>query len=581
MLRRFFRYYRPYRRLFVLDFGCAVLAGVLELSFPVIVNRTIDTILPQGSFALVLWVVAGLLALYLSTTALKYIVVYQGHRLGVLIENDMRRELYDRLQRQSFRFFDQRKTGELVSRLTTDLFDVSETAHHGPEEVFLTVMTLGASLWLMLQVHPLLAWITVILVPILAVTVAVFNKRMTRINRTIYQNLGQFHAAIANKMSGIRLVQAFANEAHEQQEFNRLLHEYQQNKLAFYRTMAHSATTNYLLMRLTNLFALLFGAYFTLNGSLTIGQLVGFILLTNVFVRPIESLNMMLELYPKGYAGFSRFCELLDEPLDIVDAPDAVAAPALRGAIAYEDVSFAYRSEQPVLSHLNLSIAAGETVAFVGPSGSGKTTLCHLLPRFYERIGGRITIDGYPIEQFTLASLRRQIGVVQQDVFLFAGTIRDNVRYGRLDADDAEIAEALRRAHLSEWLATLPDGMDTEIGERGVQLSGGQKQRLAIARIFLKNPPILILDEATSALDTQTEQLIQASFAELAQGRTTLIIAHRLATIQNADRIVVLTPEGVVSQGTHQQLMAERQLYYELYTAQFGAHEEEQKNGII
>ncbi|HFL0707113.1 TPA: ABC transporter ATP-binding protein [Listeria monocytogenes] len=570
MLKRFFSYYKPYRTLFIIDFGCAVLAAILELAFPVAVHHVIDTLLPGKDFGLIITAALALLFFYILNTFMQYIVTYFGHMLGLNIETDMRRDLFSHLQKQPFGFYDNQKTGKLMSRMTTDLFEIGEVAHHGPEDIFISIMSLFGAFFLMLNINVKLAISTFILVPILTVLIVYFNKRMTKVTTGIFKDLGNFNAGVENAISGVRVVQAFANEPHEKGRFRVLNQAYRQSKLMFYKVMGLSFSFNYFLMRLISLFALLFGAYFTINGEISYGEFVGFILLTNVFIRPIEKINNVIESYPKGFAGFKRFLEVMDTEPAIQDEKDAKPAKAFRGDIAYNHVSFEYSDGKNVLNHINLSIKAGETVAFVGPSGAGKTTICNLLPRFYDVSAGEITIDGENIKRFTLPSLRAQIGVVQQDVFLFSGTVRENIAYGKLDASDEEIEHVVKLAHLSKVVEEMPDGLDTIIGERGVKLSGGQKQRLAIARMFLKNPPILILDEATSALDTETEQVIQASLEELAEGRTTLIIAHRLATIKHADRIIVVNETGIAETGTHNELLAQDNgAYKRLYDAQF------------
>ncbi|EHC6035761.1 TPA: ABC transporter ATP-binding protein [Listeria monocytogenes] len=553
-----------------MDFGCAVLAAILELAFPVAVNHVIDTLLPGKDFGLIITAALALLFFYILNTFMQYIVTYFGHMLGLNIETDMRRDLFSHLQKQPFGFYDNQKTGKLMSRMTTDLFEIGEVAHHGPEDIFISIMSLFGAFFLMLNINVKLAISTFILVPILTVLIFYFNKRMTKVTTGIFKDLGNFNAGVENAISGVRVVQAFANEPHEKGRFKVLNQAYRKSKLMFYKVMGLSFSFNYFLMRLISLFALLFGAYFTINGEISYGEFVGFILLTNVFIRPIEKINNVIESYPKGFAGFKRFLEVMDTEPAIQDEKDAKPAEAFRGDIAYNQVSFEYSDGKNVLNHINLSIKAGETVAFVGPSGAGKTTICNLLPRFYDVSAGEITIDGENIKRFTLPSLRAQIGVVQQDVFLFSGTVRENIAYGKLDASDEEIEHVVKLAHLSKVVEEMPDGLDTIIGERGVKLSGGQKQRLAIARMFLKNPPILILDEATSALDTETEQVIQASLEELAEGRTTLIIAHRLATIKHADRIIVVNETGIAETGTHDELLAQDNgAYKRLYDAQF------------
>lgn len=570
MLRRFFSYYRPFRSLFLLDFSCAIISGLLELGFPIAVQSFVDRLLPSGDGMLIALASGGLLLIYLINTGLMAVVSYWGHKLGINIETEMRCKSFDHLQKLSFGFFDNQKTGHLVARLTKDLEEIGEVAHHGPEDVFIAVMTLAGAFVMMFAVNAGLAMITAAIVPLTAWLTCRYGGRMTRTFQSIFSRVGDFNARIEENVGGIRVVQAFANEDYERQRFSKANQHYRQTKLEAYRIMAASNSLSYLSMRLTQVVVLIAGSYFVIKGSLSNGGFVGFLLLVGVFFRPVEKINAVLETYPKGIAGFRRYCEFLAVEPDIADLPDAKPVSALRGEIRYQNVSFSYSSGREVLCDINLAIHSGETIAFVGPSGSGKTTLCSLLPRFYDISKGQITIDDVDIRAMTLSSLRSQIGIVQQDVFLFSGTIGENIAYGRLDADRAEIIEAAKRARLDEMISGLPLGLDTIIGERGVKLSGGQKQRLAIARIFLKNPPILILDEATSALDTETEREIQKSLAGLSQGRTTLIIAHRLATIQEADRIVVVGKTGIVEQGSHKDLVAAKGLYSRLHDAQYG-----------
>jgi ATP-binding cassette subfamily B protein len=572
MLHRFFSYYRPYRGLFVLDFSCAILSGLLELGFPMAVKLFIDRLLLSQEWLLILLASAALLAIYVINTGLMAVVTYWGHMLGINIETDMRHAAFTHLQKLSFSYFDNQKTGHIVGRLTKDLEEIGEVAHHGPEDLFIALMTFAGALSLMVSVNWQLALITAIVVPLTAWLTSHFGSRMTQNFRRLFERVGDFNTRIEENVGGIRVVQAFANENYERALFEKDNQSYRRVKLDAYKLMAASTSLNYMSMRLTQMVVMIAGAYFVLSGNLTTGGFIGFLLLVGVFFRPVEKINSVIETYPKGIAGFRRFTELIDTEPDIADAPDAIMVDHLKGDIAYEDVSFGYSPAAAVFEHVNLAIRAGETIAFVGPSGAGKTTICSLLPRFYEVGSGRITIDGVDIRDMTTVSLRQQIGIVQQDVFLFGGTIRENIAYGRLCASEDEIAEAARRARLEEMLAGLPAGLDTVIGERGVKLSGGQKQRVAIARMFLKNPPILILDEATSALDTETERAIQRSLAELSKGRTTLIIAHRLATIQGADRIVVVDGNGIVEQGTHQDLMAKRGVYNRLHDAQMRSH---------
>jgi len=570
MFRRFFSYYKPYKRLFLLDFSCAVLLAILELGFPLAVSYVIDTLLPDENWGLIITACAILLVIYIINTLLSFVVTYWGHMLGINIETDMRRALFNHVQKLSFRFFDNTKTGHLLSRLTNDLFEIGEVAHHGPEDMFIAVMTLIGAFGLMAYINVELAVLTFIVVPLILWLVLFFNKKMTKASNRLFNDMADFNARVEDTVGGIRVVQAFSNEKHEAKLFHSNNMRFRQAKLISYKIIGANHSITYFLMRIVSLFVLIAGSWFVIRGELKYGQFVSFVLFTNIFFKPIEKINAVIESYPKGIAGFKRYVELMETEPDVADKPGAVNVSRLNGDIEYRSVSFGYEGKDKVLEHIDLSIKAGETVAFVGPSGAGKTTLCSLLPRFYEIDSGEITIDGYNIQRLTMDSLRKQIGIVQQDVFLFAGTIRENIAYGKLGASDDEIWQAARRAKLEDFIKDQPDGLDTVVGERGVKLSGGQKQRLAIARMFLKNPPILILDEATSALDTETEAAIQQSLAELSTGRTTLVIAHRLATIKNADRIIVVTEDGVAEQGRHEELLEAGGIYSRLHEAQFG-----------
>ncbi|WP_419759545.1 ABC transporter ATP-binding protein [Acidisoma sp.] len=569
ILRRFASYYRPHRKLFILDFGCAVLSGLLELAFPLAVSTFIDRLLPGHDWGLIAGYAGGLVALYLVNTGLMAIVTYWGHVLGIALETEMRRRAFDHLQSLSFSFYDEQKTGHLIARVTRDLEDIGEVAHHGPEDLVIAVMTFVGAFALMFVINVDLAVLTVLVVPPILLVATSYGNRLTHNFRAIFAGIGVFNARVEENIGGMRVVQAFANEAHERQLFARDNQSYQRIKQQGYRLMAASTALTYLSMRSTQMIVMVAGTWFVLHGALTPGGFVGFLLLVGVFFRPVDKISAVLETYPKGIAGFRRYCDLIDTKPTLTERPGARPAPPLAGDIVYEDVTFGYSSERTVLRGVSLHIRAGETVAFVGPSGAGKSTLCALLPRFYDVHSGRIMIDGIDIASMTLTSLRQQIGVVQQEVFLFGGTLRENIAYGRLGASEADILAAAERAQLTGMIANMPEGLDTILGERGVKLSGGQRQRVAIARMFLKNPPILILDEATSALDSETERAIQQSLSELAAGRTSLVIAHRLATIRDADRIVVVDRHGVVEQGRHAELLAAEGAYRRLHDVQF------------
>ncbi|UOE57900.1 ABC transporter ATP-binding protein/permease [Bacillus sp. CMF12] len=569
MIRRFFSYYKPHKRLFILDFSSAVFVAILELGFPLAVQWFIDSLLPSGNWSMIVSVSAGLLALYLTSTLLQFVVNYWGHKLGINIETDMRQQLFQHVQRQSFRFFDNTKTGHIMSRVTNDLMDIGELAHHGPEDLFIAVMTFVGAFWIMLTINVKLALVTIFVLPFLVWLITFCNIKMNKAWKRMYGEIADVNAQVEDSVSGVRVVQSFTNESYEIKRFRENNGRFRLAKLAAYKIMSFSASGVYMLTRLVTLIVLVYGSWLSFNGLLSYGELVGFVLYVNVLLKPIDKISALMELYPKGMAGFKRFLEIIDTEPEIEDAKDAIEVESLRGDIRFQDVSFRYDKHKSVLEGIDLQIKAGETVAFVGPSGAGKTTICSLIPRFYDVNSGSIKIDGMDIRDMTKKSLRSQIGIVQQDVFLFTGTLKENIAYGMLGATDEQIADAAKKAHLQDFIASLPDGYETQIGERGLKLSGGQKQRIAIARMFLKNPPILILDEATSALDTETEQIIQTALNELAVNRTTLVIAHRLATIRNADRVVVVTEDGIEEEGTHDELIKQGGIFAGLHNVQF------------
>ncbi|MFC3209555.1 MULTISPECIES: ABC transporter ATP-binding protein [Planomicrobium] len=568
-LKHFFKYYKPHKRLFIVDFTSAVIVAILELAFPVAVQYFIDELLPSGEWSTIVTVSILLLAVFLLSTFLQYVVSFLGHKLGINIETDMREELFTHVQRQSFRFFDNIKTGHIMSRITNDLFDIGELAHHGPEDFFIAIMTFFGAFGIMFWINPKLALVTLIVVPFLIWLITYCNIKMNSAWSNMYGKIADVNGRVEDSVSGARVVQSFTNEEFEINRFKKDNGSFRLAKLVAYKVMAATHSSIYMMTRLLTLIVLVYGAWLNYQGELSYGELVSFVLFLNVLIKPIDKISALLELYPKGMAGFSRFRELIDQDPDIVDKKGAKPITGLQGNITFDNVHFGYDEHKKVLNGIDLNLRAGETIAFVGPSGAGKTTICSLIPRFYDIQQGSIAIDGIDIRDMTKHSLRSHIGIVQQDVFLFTGTIRENIAYGRQGASDEEILAAARKAHLEDFVNKLPEGYETQIGERGLKLSGGQKQRLAIARMFLKNPPILILDEATSALDTETERVIQLALSELAENRTTLIIAHRLATIRDADRVIVVTEDGIAEQGGYSELLEHDGIFANLHRIQF------------
>lgn len=569
MLSKFFAYYKPHKRLFMVDFSSAIIVAILELAFPMAVQWFIDTLLPTNEWGMIVKLSILLLMVFVLSAILNFIVNYLGHKLGINIETDMRQDLFNHLQKQSFRFFDNNKTGHLMSRITNDLFDIGEFAHHGPEDFFIAIMTFVGAFVIMFNVNPTLAFVALVAIPFLVWIVTYSNKKMNAAWKEMYGKIADVNGRIEDSVSGIRVVQSFTNEKFEMERFREQNGLFKTAKLMGYKVMSGTSSGIYMMTRLLTLAVLVVGAWLSFNGKLSYGELVSFVLYTNVLIKPIDKISALLELYPKGMAGFKRFQEMLNEQPEVQDKPNAIDVDYLHGDIKFENVTFLYEGDKVILDDISFELKAGEMTAFVGPSGAGKTTICSLIPRFYDVTSGAISIDGIDIRDMSKRSLRDQIGIVQQDVFLFTGTIRENIAYGKLGASEEEIRAALKKAHLEDFVNNLSDGLETEIGERGLKLSGGQKQRLAIARMFLKNPPILILDEATSALDTETEKIIQESLAELAENRTTLVIAHRLATIKDADRVIVVTPNGIEEDGSYNDLVADNGIFAKLHHHQY------------
>ena len=564
----FLSYYKPHLKLFILDMACALGIALVDLAFPAVSREALNTLLPQSMFTAFFTVMAVLLGAYVLRAAMQFIVAYWGHMMGVRIEADIRRDLFGHMQDLSFSFYDKNRTGQLMSRATSDLFEITELAHHGPEDLFISAVTLVGAFCLMVRIQWKLALIVFAVVPIFIVFTIVQRRRMMKASVEVKQTMAGINGQLESSISGMRTAKAFASEDQEGEKFRASNEQFKGAKRGYYQAMGiYHAGLEFALPAM-NVLTVAAGGFFIMKGEMNFVDLVTFTLYISTFLTPVRKLAAFVEQFLNGMAGFKRFVELMRVEPAVQDAPDAREMGAAKGDILVDDVSFHYEDGPAVLDHVSIHIPQGETVAVVGPSGGGKSTLCQLVPRFYDVTGGRILVDGQDVREVTQRSLRHNIGIVQQDVFLFAGTILDNIRYGRPDAGEAEVIEAARRAEIYDDIMSMPEGFHTYVGERGVMLSGGQKQRVSIARIFLKNPPILILDEATSALDSVTEARIQSAFDELAKGRTTLIIAHRLSTIRSANRIIVVDENHILEEGTHQELLEKGGEYAQLYNAQ-------------
>lgn len=564
-LREFAAFYKPHMGMFLLDMFCALIIALVDITFPVVTRKVLYDYIPNQALRTFILMMLAMLGLFILRTLAQWIVTYLGHLTGVHIEADMRAAIFAHMQKLGFSFYDKNRTGLLMSRVTTDLFDITELAHHGPEDLFISLVTLTGSFIILWRIQKTLALVLMIAVPLIVIFVATRRHNMMKVSREVKRRTAGINAEIESSISGIRVAKAFGNEDEEIDKFSHCTNEYVGAKQGYYRVMAGFFSGTELMMNLMSLSVICVGSYLIMKNKMDIATLVTFNMYVASVQSPIRKLTQFTEQFTQGMAGFQRFRAIMHEDPDIVDAPDAVPLDHVDGDIEFRDVSFAYdEGKGDVLSHINLHIKPGEMLALVGQSGGGKSTLCQLIPRFYEISSGSIMLDGTDIRKIKLADLRSNIGIVQQDVFLFAGTILDNIRYGRPSATMEEVVEAAKMAEIHDDIMAMPDGYETIVGERGIMLSGGQKQRVSIARIFLKNPRVLILDEATSALDTATERKIQAAFDRLAKGRTTLVIAHRLSTIKNADEIVVVGEHGILEKGTHAQLVRQGGIYAEL-----------------
>lgn len=568
-LKKFIKYYKPYKAVFFIDLLCATIISAIDLAFPQLLRTLTKTLFagaPGKIISALIPITIWLLVAYIIQTACRYYVTYAGHMMGARMERDMRKELFDQYEKLSFSYYDQNNSGQMMSKLVSDLFDISELAHHGPENLFISIIKIIGSFIFLFMINRMLAVPMLILVVLMLVFSYGQNKKMQETFMDNRRKIGDINSSLQDTLAGIRVVQSFANERIEQEKFNRSNENFLISKDANYRCMGSFMSGNAFFQGMMYLVTLVFGGFLIAHGRMEASDLAMYALYIGIFISPIQILVELTEMMQKGLSGFRRFLEVVETEPDIVDAADAKPLKNVKGNVCYEDVSFHYSDDDtPVLSHVSFEIPAGKSIALVGPSGSGKTTICSLLPRFYDVTEGRVTIDGNDVRKLTLESLRSQIGLVSQDVYLFGGSIKDNIAYGKPDATMDEIVDAAKKANIHDFIMELPDKYDTFVGERGTRLSGGQKQRISIARVFLKNPPVLILDEATSALDNESERFIQKSLEELAKDRTTITIAHRLSTIRNADEILVVADCGIAERGTHEELLALDGIYARYY----------------